>query len=90
MAALNLFGNKAFSIGLTVPLDCGGQILKQKDDQKKRFKKLIFNGDRLIGGMFLNEKIDPGIILYLIKGRIDVSPHREALFEGTKPLLDPG
>jgi len=89
MTAFNFSGNEAFSIGLTMPQDNTDQVLKQKDDQKRRFKKLVFNGDRLVGGMFLNEKIDPGIILYLIKERVDMTPHKESLFEGTKPLSDP-
>ena len=72
-----------------MPQDNACQVFKQKDDQKRRFKKLIFSGDRLIGGMFLNERIDPGIILYLIKARLDMTPYKEALFEGTKPLSNP-
>lgn len=89
MAAFSFAGNKAFSIGLMAPEDNTGLILKQKDDEKRRFKKLVFSGDRLIGGMFLNEKIDPGLILYLIRRRVDIAPYKEALFEGTKPLTDP-
>ncbi len=89
MAAFSFAGNNAFSIGIMAPQENAGQILKQKDDEKRRFKKLVFSGDRLIGGMFLNEKIDPGLIRYLIKRRVDITPHKEALFEGTKPLTDP-
>ena len=89
MAAFNFMGNQAFSIGLSMPQDNAGQVLKQIDDQKRRFKKLVFDGNRLVGGMFLNENIDPGIILYLIKERVDMTSHKEALFEGTKPLSDP-
>ena len=89
MTVFNFLGNKAFSIGLPVPQDNTGQVLKQKDDQNRRFKKLVFNGGRLVGGMFLNEKIDPGIILYLIKRRVDMTPYKEALFERTKPLSNP-
>lgn len=89
MAAFNFMGNQAFSIGLCTLQDKAGQVLKQKDDQKRRFRKLVFDGDRLVGGIFLNEKIDPGVILYLIKERVDLASHKEALFEGTKPLSDP-
>jgi phenylglyoxylate dehydrogenase epsilon subunit len=89
MAALNFMGNQAFSIGLSMIQGEAGQVLKQKDDRKRRFKKLVFDGDRLVGGMFLNERIDPGMILYLIRERVDLAPYKEALFEGTKPLSDP-
>ena len=89
MVAFNFMGNQAFSIGLSMVLDDAAGVLKQMDGQKRRFKKLVFDGDRLIGGMFLNESIDPGIVLYLIRERVDLTPYKEALFEGTKPLSDP-
>ena len=89
VAALSVAGNNAFSIGIMETQEKDGLTLKQKDDERRMFKKLVFSGDRLIGGMFLNEKIDPGLILHLIKRRVDMTPHREALFEGTKPLTDP-
>ena len=89
MTAFNFLGNQAFSIGLPVPQDNAEQVWKQKDDEKRRFKKLVFNGSRLIGGMFLNEKVDPGIIFYLIKTQVAMTAHKEALFERTKPLSDP-
>ena len=89
MMAFNFFANQAFSIGLTIPQNSAGQVLKQKDDQKRSLHELIFEGNRLVGGMFLNEKIDPGIILYLIKRRVDMAPYKDALFERTKPLSNP-
>ncbi len=89
MLAFNFFANQAFSIGLTVPQGSAGQVLKQKDDQKRVFRKLIFDGDRLVGGMLINEKIDPGILLYLIQRRVDMAPYKDALFERTKPLSNP-
>jgi len=89
MTAFDFMGNWAFSIGAPMLQQDPGQVLKQKDGQKKKFKKLVFDGDRLIGGMFLNEKVDPGIILHIIRERINLATHKEALFEGTKPLSDP-
>ena len=89
MIAFNFFANQAFSVGLTALQSRTGQVLKQNDDQQRSFRKLIFDGDRLVGGMFLNEKIDPGIILYLIKRRTDMAPYKDALFERTKPLSNP-
>jgi phenylglyoxylate dehydrogenase epsilon subunit len=89
MMVLNFLGNRVFSIGLPMARYKSVQVLKQKDDRNRRFRKLVFDGDRLIGGMFMNEKIDPGIILYLIKSRADMKHHKEALFERTKPLSNP-
>ena len=50
---------------------------------------MVFNGNRRIRGMFLNERVDPGIILCLIKRQVDMTFHKVALFEWTKPLSDP-
>ena len=87
--ALNFLGTRAFSIGLPMPPDSTGQILKEKDDRKRIFKKLVLHADRLVGAMFVNEPVDPGIILHLIRRRVDLSPYKEALFDRTKPLSDP-
>ena len=89
MAAFNFFGNQAFSIGVPTLPDKPIRVYQQKDDQKRKFKRLAFDGDRLVGAMFLNEKIDPGIALYFIKERINLASHKAALFEGTKPLSNP-
>lgn len=89
MLAFNFFANQAFSIGLTSPLAGTGQIFKEKDDEKRRFRRLIFDGDRLVGVMLINEEIDPGTILYLIQRRTNMAPYKEALFERTRPLTNP-
>jgi phenylglyoxylate dehydrogenase epsilon subunit len=89
MGALNFFGNTAFSIGFPAVLNRNGRTMKREDHRNRRFRKLIFDEKRLVGGTFINENIDPGLILYLIKRRIDISAHWKALFEGTKPLSDP-
>jgi len=87
--ALSFFGNRAFSMGLPAPVNSEAQVWKEKDDQKRSFKKLIFSGERLVGGMFVNEQVDPGIIFHLIKNRVNMTPYKEALFERTKPLSNP-
>lgn len=89
LTAFHFFGHRAFAVGLSVPTGQPGRRWQQKDDQARRFKELIMEGDRLVGGVFLNEPVDPGVILGLIKERVDMAPHREALFERTKPLADP-
>ncbi len=83
------FSNQAISIGLTTAGSRDSHIVKEKDDQHRKFKKLIFKGERLVGGMFLNDQVDPGIVLYLIRKKADISPYKEALFERTKPLSNP-
>ena len=89
LTAFHFFGHRAFAVGLSHPLAPAGKVWQQKNEQERRFKQLVFDGHRLVGGMFVNEQIDPGIILGLIKDRVDMAPHQEALFAGTKPLSDP-
>jgi phenylglyoxylate dehydrogenase epsilon subunit len=88
MMVLKFFKNQAVSIGLTGP-EGGDQAWKQKDDRTRRFKKLIVRGERLVGGMFVNEEINPGVFVHLIRRGTDISAQREALFEGTRPLSNP-
>jgi phenylglyoxylate dehydrogenase epsilon subunit len=77
----NFFGNAAFSAGLSMPAGNDYQILTEKDDQKPQFKKLVYDDDRLVGAMFLNVDLDPGVILYLMRKKVDISAHKQLLFE---------
>lgn len=86
MNLLNMFGNYASAIGVTMPEGDQGKILEEKNDEKKYLKRLVIHDGRLIGGMFVNADVDPGIILYLIEKKIDISAHKEALFEKTKEM----
>ena len=87
--ALRFLGNRAFSVGLLAPPDHTGHVLKMKDDQRRRFKKLVFQGDKLVGAMFVNEAADPGVLLHLIRKRTDLSSYKEALFDRTESLPNP-
>ncbi len=89
VTVFNFLGKQAFSLGLSMPGEQGGYVLQQRDAGARRFRKLVFQGERLVGGMFVNEPVDPGIILSLIQRRVDMTPFKEALFGRTKPLSDP-
>jgi phenylglyoxylate dehydrogenase epsilon subunit len=89
ITAFNFFGNQACSIGLSMSHIEAGEVWKRQNDQERNFKKFIFKEDRLVGAMFVNDKIDPGIILYLIRKRVDVKAHKDALLNGTKSLSNP-
>ena len=86
MNLFNFFGNIALSVGLSQPKGDDYLILKQHDDNKKQFKKLIFKGDLLVGAVFLNIDISPGVIHYLIKRRLDVRSCQELLLEKPKEI----
>jgi len=82
----NFFGNAAFSAGLSMPTNNHYEVLKEKDEEKARFKKLVYDEGRLVGGMFLNVDLDPGVLLYLIRKRVDISAYKQLLFEQPKEI----
>ncbi|MGD0919360.1 MAG: FAD-dependent oxidoreductase [Thermodesulfobacteriota bacterium] len=83
---LNLFGNMGCSIGLAMPSNSSYEVLEEKSDIRKRFKRLVFKGDRLQGAMFFNVDADPGTIRYLIEKKVDLRSHKEALLEKTDKM----
>ncbi len=80
---INLFGNVGCSVGLAMPSNGSHEVLEQKNDARRLFKKLVFKGDRLQGAMFLNADADLGTIRYLIEKKVDLGSHKEALLERT-------
>ena len=80
----HFFGNTAFSAGM--PAGDNRQVFMEKDGKKAQFKQLVYEGDRLAGAAFVNIDVDPGVILYLIRNRTDIGPHRQQLFEQTREM----
>ena len=78
---LHFFGNTSFTAGLAMPAGEAYEILAEKDAGKSRYKKLIFRDNRLVGAMFVNIEADPGVLLYLIREKVDVGEHKQLLFE---------
>lgn len=89
MTAVDIFGNRAYSIGLINPPGKSVQVIREKDPVKRKYKRLIFDGDRLVGAMFINERIDPGIVLHLIKKKVNMAIYKQALIDKVRPLTDP-
>jgi len=82
----NFFGNAAFSAGLSMPADNRYEVLEEQDEKKAQFKKLVFDEGKLVGGMFLNVDLDPGVLLYLIRKRVDVSDYKQLLLEQPREI----
>jgi phenylglyoxylate dehydrogenase epsilon subunit len=89
MTAVDIFGNRAYSIGLINPPGKSVQVIREKDPAKRQYKRLIFDGDRLVGAMGINERIDPGIVLHLIKKKVNMAIYKQALIDKVRPLTDP-
>jgi phenylglyoxylate dehydrogenase epsilon subunit len=79
MNVFHFFGSSACSIGLS-DADGGLEVLKEVDREKGQFKKLSFRDGRLMGAEFINIEVDPGVILYLIKNRLEIGTVMEQLF----------
>lgn len=79
MNVLNFLGHSAVSIGMAVGND--GQVLKEKDEEKRQFKKLVYKDDTLIGVAFLDVDVYPGVFQYLIRKRVNVASSAELLLQ---------
>jgi phenylglyoxylate dehydrogenase epsilon subunit len=73
MNTFNFFGNRAFSIGINDYEDGEKyRIEKRILPSGKIYQKMVFQGNVLVGMTAVNSDLDPGIIMNLIKGRVDL------------------
>lgn len=82
----HFLGNTAFSAGISMAAGDNYQVLTERCEQNSWFKRLVYDGDRLVGAMTINIDLDPGVILYLIRNRIDIGPHKQRLFESPREV----
>jgi phenylglyoxylate dehydrogenase epsilon subunit len=73
MNTFNFFGNRAFSIGVN-DSENGKRyrIEKTVSPSANVYQKMVFEGNVLVGMAAINSNLDPGIIMNLIKGRVDL------------------
>ena len=86
MNLVNLFDKTICSLGLHKPRKSEGIIMEEKDDEKRYFKRLVFEEGELVGAMFVNSEIEPGIIRYLIEHKVKVGRYKELLFYETNDV----
>lgn len=73
MNAFNFFGNRAFSIGINDSEDGKRyRIEKTISPLANVYQKMVFQGNVLVGMAAINSNLDPGIIMNLIRGRVDL------------------
>jgi len=82
MNIFSFFGNEALSIGDVFVNGRNIKIVKNVQTSKNRFYKLVLKDNCLIGAVLINVNIKPGILLNLIKRRIDLSPWLESVGTG--------
>jgi len=73
MNTFNFFGNHAFSVGINDSED-GKKYRIEKTilPSGNIYQKMVFQGNVLVGMAAINSDLDPGIIMNLIKGRVDL------------------
>ena len=69
----NFFERSAFSCGLALAEGPEYKQVKRARPRKERYRRLVFKDGKLAGATLINEAIDPGIILHLIRNRVDLS-----------------
>jgi len=80
MNVFHFFGKGAYSIGV-LEGNNGAEVLKDGGKEKGYYTKLAFREGRLSGAAFVNVDVDPGVILYLIKNRLDIGKYKNHLLQ---------
>jgi phenylglyoxylate dehydrogenase epsilon subunit len=78
MNALKFFGNSAFTIGSLEGKE-GKESVVYTDEDKGCYRRLVFEGDRIIGGIFVNDEVEPGIVLDLIKRKAKIGSLKDEI-----------
>ncbi len=77
MNTFNFLGHTASSIGLSMVSGEDKDILQRQNDG--HFQRLVFQDGHLIGAMFLNIEVNPGVVRYLIENKIEVENYKQLL-----------
>ncbi len=75
------FDHRAFSIGLAAETGDGAALDQEELRAGKGYLKLVFQGDRLVGAAGIDVDLDPGIMLELVRRRVDLSGVRDDIKE---------
>jgi NAD(P)H-nitrite reductase large subunit len=67
------------SVGVTEALGDEYEVLSELDEDRYTYRKIVLEGDRIVGAVFVGEVDRAGIITGLIREQIDVSGIREVL-----------
>jgi len=77
MNSLNYFGLDVVSAGIVNPPDDGYEVLSQKD--KNIYRKVVLKGGKVVGMVFGGNIEKSGIILSLMKDKVNVDGFNQAL-----------
>ncbi|MFP3927372.1 MAG: NADH-dependent phenylglyoxylate dehydrogenase subunit epsilon [Desulfobacteraceae bacterium] len=71
------FDHRAFSIGLAAETSEGSDLETEEQWRGRGFLRLVFQAGRLVGAAGIDVDQDPGILLQLIRRRVDLSGVRK-------------
>jgi len=87
--ALGFLGLHIISMGIT---NCepgqGYEILVQKAENERVYRKLVLQNNRLMGALFINRLERAGLYRWLIEEKIDVLPFKDKLLQADFGFLD--
>ena len=69
-----------------MPSGDGYEMLAEQDEKKVIYKKLTFKEKNLVGAMFINMDVDPGVLLYIMRKKVDVGDIKQQLFERPREI----
>lgn len=73
MNTFNFFGHRALSVGIHTPWDDKEYVINKTVLPEANFyQKMVFQGNVLVGMSTVNSNLDPGIVLNLIKRKVDL------------------
>jgi phenylglyoxylate dehydrogenase epsilon subunit len=79
---MQCLGQRVFTAGLTADgLPAQVRVEKILEPEKTHYRKLVFRGERLVGACGINTDMDPGIMLQLIRRRVDLGADLEAFIK---------
>lgn len=85
MNTFNFYGNRSFSVGLTLAEKKDGyEIHKKIVPEKCMYQKLVFQDDVLVGAIGINITMDPGVVMNLIRRGIHLGKAKDEFI--AKPL----
>ncbi|MCG7850897.1 MAG: hypothetical protein MIO92_00080, partial [Methanosarcinaceae archaeon] len=85
MNTFNFYGNRSFSVGLSLEEDdTVYEIARMNIAGSQVYQKLVFKGNCLVGAIGINVTMDPGILMNLIRRRVDLGARKSEF--AVKPL----
>ena len=83
MNTYGFFGHRAFAVGTSMQDEAadGLEVNRVSLPEKMQYQKLVLRKDRLIGASGIDSELDPGILLQLIRKRIDLQDVKQVFAE---------